>query len=198
MKRILRQIFFTAVIGVCWILAAAANPSTDDHAIDGKHSSLHVHVYKTGFFSAFAHNHEIEAPIESGVVIDSGNLSVDLHVDARKMRVLDPDVSEDTRAQIQKTMQGPQVLDANHHPEIHFYSTAIEAKSADHWLVTGNLELHGQTHPLVMEVTLQDGVYKGSATLKQTTFGITPITVAGGAVKVKDELKIEFAIALAR
>lgn len=27
---------------------------------------------------------------------------------------------------------------------------------------------------------------KGSATLKQTAFGITPVTVKGGTVKVKD------------
>jgi hypothetical protein len=33
-------------------------------------------------------------------------------------------------------------------------------------------------------------------TLKQTDFGITPVTVVGGTVKVKDEVKIEFEIAL--
>ena len=31
-------------------------------------------------------------------------------------------------------------------------------------------------------------------TLKQTDYGITPISVAGGAVKVKDELNIDFDI----
>jgi hypothetical protein len=36
--------------------------------------------------------------------------------------------------------------------------------------------------------------YRGSASLKQTAFGITPITIAGGAVKVKDEVSIEFDI----
>jgi hypothetical protein len=53
-------------------------------------SSLKVHVYKTGLFSAFGHNHEIEAPIESGEVSESGKLSVTLRVDARKLKVLDP------------------------------------------------------------------------------------------------------------
>jgi len=38
--------------------------------------------------------------------------------------------------------------------------------------------------------------YRGSATLKQTDFGITPVTVAGGTVKVKNEVKVEFDIAL--
>ena len=44
------------------------------------------------------------------------------------------------------------------------------------------------------EVALQGGHYRGSADLKQKDFGITPITVGGGAVKVKDELRVEFDI----
>jgi hypothetical protein len=42
-------------------------------------------------------------------------------------------------------------------------------------------------------LTQIDGTH---STLKQTDFGITPVTVAGGTVKVKDEVKIEFEIAL--
>jgi polyisoprenoid-binding protein YceI len=70
----------------------------------------------------------------------------------------------------------------------------VEFRGADHWLVSGNLDLHGQTQPIAVDVTLKDGLYKGSAILKQTKFGITPVTVAGGTVKVKDDLKIEFHI----
>lgn len=153
---------------------------------------------KTGLFSAFAHNHEVEAPIESGEVTAAEPPSVELRVDARKLHVLDPELSADTRAEIQKTMLGPQVLDAERYPEIHFHSTAVESQGTDRWLVTGNLDLHGQTQSIAVDVTLKNGVYKGSAILKQTKFGITPVTVAGGTVKVKDDLKIEFQIALAQ
>jgi hypothetical protein len=45
-------------------------------------------------------------------------------------------------------------------------------------------------------VTLKGEHYRGAATLKQTDFGITPVTVAGGTVKVKDEVKIEFEVVL--
>jgi hypothetical protein len=34
----------------------------------------------------------------------------------------------------------------------------------------------------------------GTCTLKQRDFGITPISIAGGTVKVKNELKIDFDI----
>jgi hypothetical protein len=58
--------------------------------------------------------------------------------------------------------------------------------------------LHGQERLIAVEVTLEGDRYRGSARLKQTDFGITPVTVAGGTVKVKDEVKIEFEIALVR
>jgi polyisoprenoid-binding protein YceI len=179
---------------VTWAAAAGPEPRT----IDSAHSSLKVRVSKSGFFSAFAHNHEIEAPIESGEVTESGSPSVKLRVDARKMSVLDPEASAETRAQIQKTMLGPQVLDTEHFPEIHFHSIEIEAKGTDHWLVHGTLDLRGQSHAVMVDVSLKDGVYRGTGALKQTEFGIKPVTVAGGTVKVKDEVKVEFAIALAK
>jgi polyisoprenoid-binding protein YceI len=180
----------------CVTWAAAAGP--EPRAMDSAHSSLKVHVSKSGFFSAFAHNHEIEAPVESGEVAEAGNPSVELRVDARKMSVLDPEASADTRAQVQKTMLGSQVLDTEHFPEIHFRSTEVEAKGTEHWVVHGTLDLHGQSHPVTVDVILKDGVYRGTGALKQTEFGIKPVTVAGGTVKVKDEIKVEFAIALVK
>jgi polyisoprenoid-binding protein YceI len=195
--------FFLALSTLAGYASHALNRPIDapanlekDGSIDSAHSSLQIHVSKTGFFSAFAHNHEVEAPIESGAVTASDPPSVELHVDARKLHVLDPEVSADTRAEVQKTMLGPQVLDAERYPEIRFHSTAVDSQGTDRWLVSGNLELHGQTQSIAVDVTLKNGVYRGSAILKQTKFGITPVTVAGGTVKVKDDLKIEFQIAV--
>lgn len=168
--------------------------------IDAAHSTLIVHVFKTGLFSALGHNHEISAPIESGQVRSNAQASVtpsvELRVDARKFRILDPDASADTRAQVQKTMLGPDVLDSDRLPEIHFQSTAVEPSGANHWIVRGNLDLHGQSHPVTVDVTLKDGAYRGSAAFKQTEFGIKPVSAAGGTVKIKDEVKVDFEIRL--
>lgn len=196
MNQISKAVIAGLVALGCVTWAAAARP--EPRAIDGAHSSLKVRVSKSGFFSVFAHNHDIKAPIESGEVKEAGNPSVELRVDARKMSVLDPEASADTRAQIQKTMLGPQVLDTEHYPEIHFQSTEVEAKGTDHWLVHGTLDLRGQSHPVTVDVSLKDGVYRGTAALKQTDFGIKPVTVAGGTVKVKDEVRVEFEIALVK
>ena len=194
MKRIASTVL---VLAIGWLgLSHLAADSSDSRKIDGPHSTVTVRVYKSGFLSAFGHNHEIQAPIQSGEVKESDSPSVELQVDAHKLRVLDPEVSEGTRAQIQDTMQGIQVLDVVHFPEIRFQSTAVEPKGQDHWIVHGNLALHGKDRPVAVEVTLKGEHYRGSATLKQTDFGITPVTVAGGTVKVKDEVKIEFEVAL--
>ena len=45
-----------------------------------------------------------------------------------------------------------------------------------------------------MDVAGGNGSYHGSARLRQTEFGITPVSIADGSVKVKDEVRIEFEI----
>jgi polyisoprenoid-binding protein YceI len=161
--------------------------------IDVQKSVMTVRVFKAGLFSAFGHEHEISAPIRQGSV-NEGARSVDLIVDERQMRVMDKDVSSNDRAEIRETMLGPKVLDSGQFPEIHFHSTAVEPVGEGHWRISGDLSLHGQTHPVKLEIQGQDGHYRGSAELKQRDFGIEPIVVGGGTVKVKNELRVEFDI----
>jgi hypothetical protein len=186
------------VLAVGLASAVGVAAQSEVRAIDVRRSALRIRVFKSGLFSAFAHNHEIEAPIAQGRVELSESPSVTLLVDARKLRILDPGLSADKRVEVQKTMDGPQVLDSSRFPEISFRSTAIEKMGADHWTVRGNLTLHGQTRPVAVQVAFRDGDYQGSATLKQRDFGIAPVSIAGGTVKVKDEVKIEFDIILAK
>ncbi|HEV7220827.1 MAG TPA: YceI family protein [Terriglobales bacterium] len=163
-------------------------------AIDVGKSSLTIRVFKSGMFSAFAHDHEIQVPIDGGEINSSADRSVQLHIDARKMRVLDPEISASSRADIQGTMEGAEVLDVEHFPKISYDSTTITKTGDAHWEVRGNLNLHGRTQPVVVMVSLENGHYRGSASFKQSDFGIIPIRIAGGTVKVKDEVKIEFDI----
>lgn len=161
--------------------------------IDVDKSTLTVRVLKSGLFSAFGHEHEIKAPIQEGS-IDERNPSVEFTTDAANLRVMDKDVSEKDRAEIQETMLGPKVLDSGKFHEIHFVSTAIDRGGEGKWKVQGNLTIHGVTRPVQVMVEGQNGHYRGSAEIRQKDFGITPVVVAGGAVKVKDELRVEFEI----
>jgi polyisoprenoid-binding protein YceI len=115
-------------------------------------------------------------------------------IDARRMRVLDSQLPPDKREQVQERMLGPDVLDVAHFPEIRFESTTVEQAGPDRLLVRGQLALHGLRRSVIVNVHTERGRYVGTSTFKQREFGITPISIGGGTVKVKDELKIEFDI----
>lgn len=162
--------------------------------IDTGKSVLTVRVYKSGLFSAFAHDHEIRAPIQNGS-FDEQKRTVEFKVNAADLKVLDPDGSDSERSQVQHTMEGPKVLDPDKFPEISFHSTSIEAAGPGKWKLQGELTLHGQTHPVKVEVDGSSGHYRGSSRFRQSEFGMTPISIGGGSIKVKDEVRIEFDIA---
>jgi polyisoprenoid-binding protein YceI len=184
-----RSLPLLAALALPLALWAADAPQT----IDTQKSVLTVRVFKAGLFSAFGHEHEISAPIQQGSFSEQ-NPSVALTVDARQLRVMDKDVSDKDRAEIQQTMLGPKVLDSERFPEIRFRSTVVDRVAEGKWVVQGELTLHGETRPVKFDVALQNGHYRGSAEVKQTNFAITPVTVGGGAVKVKNELRVEFDI----
>jgi len=161
--------------------------------IDSQKSVMTVRVFKAGLLSAFGHEHEISAPIQRGT-LNEADRSVELVVDARQMQVMDKDVSEKDRAEIQETMLGPKVLDSNQFPEIRFHSTTVERAGEGRWTVQGSLTLHGQTRPVKVEVQGQSGHYRGTAELKQKDFGIEPVGGGGGTVKTKNELRVEFEV----
>ena len=176
---------FAAVV-FAFILAAQELP------IDTARSSITIHAGKTGLFSAAGHDHFIAAPISSGS-IDPTALRVAFTVESAKMTVKpDPKVDAKSQAGIQKDME-EMTLETKKYPEIAFKSTSIE-KSGDEWRVAGSLSLHGVTKPIQLSVKRSGGAYTGRTVLKQTDFNIKPVSVAGGAVKVKNEIDIAFEI----
>jgi polyisoprenoid-binding protein YceI len=176
-------------------LVCALGVSAQQHNLDAQKSTLTIHVGKTGAFSALGHEHEVRAPIQSGTAETGSHPAVEVRVDARALRVIDKDDSENNRAEVQKTMLGPEVLDSEHHQEIVFKSTGAEATGQGQWALRGNLTLRGQTRPVTVQATLKDGRYTGETTVKLTDFGIKPPGKAG--VKAKDEVRIEFDVRLA-
>jgi hypothetical protein len=148
-------------------------------------------VFKSGLFSAFADNHEIRAPISRGFLDEAGR-RVELVIDSRQLVVLDPGLAPEKRHEVQQRMLGPEVLDSDRFREICFEASEVEQTSRDRFLVSGSLSLHGRTRPISVHVLRSNGRYHGDAVLNQRDSGITPVSVAGGTVKVKDELRIEF------
>jgi hypothetical protein len=176
------------------ILLSASAVGADTRPLDVERSTLTVRVFKSGLFSALADNHVIRAPIAEGTMSDASPLAVTLKVKAADLRVLDPDLSPSKRAEVQTRMVGREVLDVASYPEITFESTMVGEAGPDRWTVTGQLTIHGKSRTITVPVTRQNGSYRGAVEIKQRDFGIEPISIAGGTVKVKDQLKIEFEI----
>jgi polyisoprenoid-binding protein YceI len=181
---------------VAAILTCAGLADGQPRSIDTARSVMTVHVYKAGVLSAFGHDHEISAPLAGGAV-DVAARKVELHVNAEALRVQDA-TSDKDRAEIQATMLGAAVLDSANYKEIRFHSTGAEPAGAAAWKVNGELTLHGETRPVSMEVHERDGQFAGACRFKITDFGVKPVKAAGGAVRVKDEVEVEFNIQLAR
>jgi len=179
---------------------------TASYSIDSQQSKLEIHVGKQGAFSAFGHDHLVAAKQVSGDAnFDAQKLdqsSVRLKIPTKSITVIDPGESEKDRKAVQATMEGEKVLDVAKFPEITFISTSVSAakKIPEGWELTlaGKLNLHGVekpvTFPLRVTANANELHGKGELSVLQTDYGITPVKVGGGTVKVKDELKITFNI----
>jgi polyisoprenoid-binding protein YceI len=190
-----RVMTFSSYVALALATVAATTAlRAESRPIDADRSTLTVFVYKSGLFSAFADDHTVRAPIASGSISADPPLSVEVSVRSADLKVLDPNLAAEKRFEVQSRMLGPEVLDCLKYPDITFTSTTIEPAGPDRWMVTGRLSLHGETRPATFSVTRQDRRYRGTVVVKQRDFGIKPISIVGGTVKVKDELKVEFDI----
>jgi len=166
--------------------------AAQDRKIDVQRSAITIHVGKAGLFSAAGHEHWVNAPIASGFVNESAS-RVEFTVETGKLTIKpDPKIDSSTQARIQKEME-EMTLEPAKYPDISFRSSRVE-KTTDGWKVEGNLSLHGITKPVTVVVKKNGDAYTGHATIKQTDFGMKPVSAAGGTIKVKNELDIDFQI----
>jgi polyisoprenoid-binding protein YceI len=177
------------------ILIATLVPlAAQNRDIDIQRSTITIHVGKAGLLSAAGHEHWVNAPISSGAIDDSSAPRVTFTVETAKMRVQpDPKVDPKTEAQIQKDMED-MTLETARYRKIAFQSSHIEKASEGEWLVDGALSLHGVSKPIRINVRRAGDAYTGRTVLKQTDFGIKPVSVGGGTIRVKNEIEIEFKI----
>ena len=101
--------------------------ATGQQPIDTARSTLTVFVYKSGLFSAFADDHVIKAPIASGSLDENAPARVEISVHAADLKVTDPSLAADRRAEVQAKMVSADVLDVARFPEITFTSNSIHA-----------------------------------------------------------------------
>jgi polyisoprenoid-binding protein YceI len=126
----------------------------------------------------------------------SSSVVVEVEVDSLEVREGTGGVKPLTdadRAQITKTLG--EVLHTAQHPTITFRSRQVEG-SAGSFTVDGELTVMGVTRPVMVQGRVTDGRVVGGATVVQSQWGIRPYSAFFGALKLSDEVKIDFDIAL--
>jgi polyisoprenoid-binding protein YceI len=99
------------------------------------------------------------------------------------------------RADIRQTLGDKALLHTSQHPTITFRSTGITG-TPQSFAVTGNLTIKGRTHPVTVRGKENGGtVLRGWATLTQSLWGIKPYTAFMGALRLADEVRVEFEVA---
>jgi polyisoprenoid-binding protein YceI len=183
--------------------------------VDPERTVVTVIVRRGGPLAKLGHDHVITSADEAGSVrlgntpADSSfelTLPVDrLEVDlpaARAAAGLEfaAPVPDDARAGTRHNMLRAEVLDLEHFPTIALRSSAASGV----WpqpIVRVAMTLKGvereQEIPVVVERDADSLTARGELRLNQTDFGITPFSVAGGAIRVADTLEIRFEIAAA-
>ena len=103
-------------------------------------------------------------------------------------------LNDNDRRDIKKTISG--ILGDG---SASFTSAKVARFGASGGAVEGTLTFNGQTQPVRLQVNAPgEGRYRGSVTVTQSAFGIKPYSGFLGALKLRDEVAVEFEVDLAK
>lgn len=181
------------------------------YTIDPAASVLAIRVYRAGKLGdALGHNHIVSSTDLSGSVTVPGAITeaefrvelpvAELVVDDPELRKaagegFEKEPSHTDIAGTRANMLGERGLEADRYPRIEVTGRVVggvEPKLD----VEARIRLHGRSQRLRLpvEVTRADGVLTAVGRFKvlQSDFGITPLSLVGGALRVQDELTVQF------
>jgi polyisoprenoid-binding protein YceI len=180
--------------------------------VDGTASTIHVLVYRAGAAARMGHNHVVSSKELRGTLYLQNELSrsrIELVLPVATFAVDEPqaraaegqdfatEVPQDAREGTRRNLLRSEVLDAEHYPEIKLQSVTIAGTRAQPKL-TMRITIKNASRDIPVGASVQESAgtirVKGEFALKQTDFGITPFSVALGALQVQDELNIKFSI----
>jgi polyisoprenoid-binding protein YceI len=163
---------------------------------------LLVHTTRTGLGAKAGHDLTIDVTHWHGDATvdtaDPANSRVTVEVDADSSEVREATggvkpLTNADRAEISKTLK--EILHTAQHPTITFRSRRVDG-SAGSFAVDGDLTIMGVTQAVTVQGGLTDGRVVGGATVVQRRWGIRPYSAFFGALKLSDEVKVAFDIAL--
>jgi len=137
-----------------------------------------------------------EAAVDTASPANS-SLTLDAEIDSLEVREgiggIKP-LTDGDREEIKKTAR-TKILNASQHPTITFRSTGVNG-TPEAFEITGNLTIMGRARPVTVKVRAgDDGRLQGGATVVQSQWGIKPYSAFLGALKLADEVRVEFDLA---
>lgn len=188
---------------------ASTSPSSGSirYVIDTRASQFTVQAFASGLIAAVAHSPKIAIREWSGEIkmaSDMGIGSLRIQVRAASFEVLD-ELRDTDRREIHRVMN-QEVLETARFPEILYESSEIKAEKLREDLyrinIGGRLSLHGisNSHTFVAQAALGVDTARayGDFTLRQTDYDIRIASIAGGTLKLQDELKFSFYVVARR
>jgi polyisoprenoid-binding protein YceI len=175
------------------------------YRLDNSASRFTVRAFASGMLSALGHSPTLAIRDFSGEIgfnpaaPERATLKMEIRSDS--LQVMD-DIKSSDRREMENTMNRD-VLEVDKYPAITFESTStsVDKIGDGRYKVTlsGNLTLRGVTHnvPVIAQVTTSGDLLlraSGEFSVLQSEYGIPPVSVAGGALKLKDELRFSFDI----
>jgi len=163
---------------------------------------LLVNTTRTGLGAKAGHDLTIEVTRWHGRATadpaDPANSSVTVEVDVDSFEVRQgtggvKPLTDADRAEIKKTLG--EVLHTAQDPTITFRSTRVDG-SAGSFTLDGDLTIMGVTGPVTVQGRVTDGRVVGGATVVQSRWGIRAYSAFFGALKLRDEVKVDFDVAL--
>ncbi len=181
-----------------------ASAAGQRYAINAMVSQFTVQAFASGLLSAFGHNPKIAIrDLKGEIQFDPAQIeksTMHLVVRADSLNVTD-NISDKDRREIENDMR-VKVLETAKYPEIVYDASGVSVNQADNGqaqvTLSGQLTLHGVTRtqkvPATVVVTGDMVRAFGEFSLRQTDYGIKPVSAVGGGLKVKDEVKFTFDI----
>jgi polyisoprenoid-binding protein YceI len=172
------------------------------YVMDTRLSQFTAQAFASGMISVVAHSPKIAIRDWTGEVRFEPESLKDASLVVRgktaSLEVLD-ELRDDDRRQLHRVMN-QEVLEVTTFPEFVFESTAVAAEKQKQDLyrvnVMGKLTLHGVTngHSFFAQVAFGADSFRayGDFTLSQTDYAIKVASIAGGTLKLQDELKCSF------
>ncbi len=185
-------------------MATATMSNSVHYSADTKASQFTVQAFAAGMIAVVAHSPKIavrewtgDAKFNPESLTDA---SLVIKGNTASLEALD-ELRDDDRRRLQQVMT-QEVLEVARYPEFVFESSTIRAEKQRQDLyrvnIVGRLTLHGATNSQSLFAQVAMGVDTlrayGEFTILQTDYGIEIASIAGGTLKLQDELKCSFYI----